>query len=204
LDLSQVATLVDLSEGTLERWADARQLKGLKSSAGWTFLKRDVDAFIESRRHHPGFLRTRLDDAHLGDPWLLRPKRGGQVELAAGSDGRPLDASAFWQGGSLRCAADFRGPLDAPPVQSRPRSRLRHLQRRFSKEMAKCRLSGLCDEIDMKIIDALLQLERPSLRDIGRRAGCSHETVANRIKRFAHRAPYFWNLWRYKNRVRPC
>lgn len=95
LDLSQVATLLGLSDGTVQLWAEDGQLKGSKSSEGWTFLPRDIDAFVQARCHLPGFFRIRLDDSRLGDPWFLRRKRSGHVEPAAGSNGRPLDGGHF-------------------------------------------------------------------------------------------------------------
>lgn len=192
-NLSQVAALLGLSEGTVQLWAEDGQLKGSKSSEGWTFLPRDVDAFVQARCHLRGFLRIRLDDSRFGDPWFLRRKRGEYGEPAAGSNGRPLEG------------VHFQEPLDPSPVQRPARNMQRELQRRMSKEIAKCRLSGLCSEDEMKLISVIADCAVAgwlSLRRMCVLLGCSHQTVANRIAGLEYRARFFWQAWRKMSRMR--
>jgi hypothetical protein len=144
-------------------------------------------AQTRSRKHSPRRVR-RYD--------FKRWRPGSALQPAADLYGRSLSGTTFRRNGKLEHSADCE--QNPSCEDTRERSMLSELRRRVSKEIAKCRMSGLCTDTDLQIIEAMVA--GVSLRGMAALLKMKHQGIAYRIRRFDHRAPFFWRLWQHRVR----
>lgn len=80
-------------------------------------------------------------------------------------------------------------------------SRLRHLRRRVSAEIARYRAEGLLSDVELWLIERLW-LDGKSLRWAARQLGEDPQLVSYWIDRMEYLAPRFHRWWKLKHRNR--
>lgn len=148
-------------------------------------------------RTRPSTIRRARTTPPYADPWRFR--RRAPVERAAGIDGRPLPDRVVRRGNMLvNAAIDEMG---AASTATHTPTMLPELRRRVSAEIAKYRMSGLCSELDIALIESLWR-DGKSMRGYAREREVSPAAIGDQIERLRYRCVRFYLFWLWKNRSR--